>query len=269
VKHKAKYPLYVSFSNMQLYPIKTKLIKPGESFVKIILDAIEKQSVRLDDGDVLALASKAVATANNRIANLKNIVASEEARIIAKNFGLTQEFAQLLMEEADKIYGGVKKAVLTLKNGMMNVNSGIDNKNAPKGHVVLLPEDPDKEAEKIRKEIEMQTGKKVGIIIVDSGVYPLRMGTRGFAIAVSGFKPVKDYRQRKDLFKKPIVITRHALADDLASAAHFLMGEADEKVPAVLIKNINLTLTEDDVSRDTQIPSKECVFANAFKLEKS
>jgi coenzyme F420-0:L-glutamate ligase len=254
---------------MQLYPIKTKLIKPGDNLIQIILGEIKKQNIHLKDGDILALASKVVATANNRLVSLKSITASEKARKIAKNFDLTPEFTQLILRESDKIYGGVKKAILTQKNGFLNVNAGIDNKNAPVGQVVLPLKEPTQEAEKIRREIERQTGKKIGVIIVDSGVHPLRMGTRGFAIAVSGFKPVKDYRGNKDLFRKPIMITRHAVADDLASAAHFLMGEADEHISAVLIKNAQLTFTEENLSEDMEIPLKDCVFAQAFQLKET
>jgi len=254
---------------MQLYAIKTQIIKPGDDLVEIVLNGIKGHGIRLDDGDVLALASKAVATANKRVANLKTVTVSNKAKVLAEKFDLTPEFTQLIINTADKVYGGVEKALLTLQKQALNVNSGIDNKNAPQGHVVLPVEEPHRQAEKIRKEIEKRTGRKIGVIIVDSGVYPLRMGTRGLAVGVSGFEPVKDYRGNTDLFQKKILITRHALADDLASAAHFLMGEADEKAPAVLIKNIKVKLTENDCSGDLYIPFNECVFMKAFKLEEA
>jgi len=254
---------------MQLFAIETRIVKPGDDILKLILDAMKVRDIRLDDSDVLALASKAVATANNRIVNLKTIAASDKAKVVAEKFGLMPEFAQLVIDEADEIYGGVEKALLTLRERVLNVNSGIDNKNAPEGHVVLPLENPHGKAKEIRKEIEKRTGKKIGVIIIDSGIYPLRMGTRGFAVGVSGFKPVKDYRESRDLFRKPILITRHALADDLAGAAHFLMGEADERVPAVLIKSAKITLTDEDCPEDLQIPFRECVFMKAFKLEET
>jgi len=254
---------------MQLYAIKTRRIKPGDNVATIILDALKKMDIGIDEGDVLALASKAVATAADRIVNLKNVKPSEKARRTAENFHLQPEFVELVLREADKIFGGVEKALLTLKNGNFHVNSGIDNKNAPEGHVVLLPENPHKKAEEIRRKIESSTGKRIGVIIVDSGVHPLRMGTRGFAIGVSGFKPLKDYRNSKDLFQKQIYVTRHAIADDLASAAHFLMGEADEQIPAVLIKNAGVELIDEDCSGEMRISSKDCVFTSAFNLEEA
>lgn len=254
---------------MQLYAIRTRTIKPGDNVATIILEALKEANIGIDEGDVLALASKAVAIAASRIVDLENVKPSEKARRTAEAFHLQPEFAELVLREADKIFGGVEKALLTLKNGSFHVNSGIDNKNAPEGHGVLLPQNPHRKADEIRRKIESSTGKRVGVIIVDSGVHPLRMGTRGFAIGISGFKPVKDYRGSKDLFRKQIYITRHALADDLAGAAHFLMGEADEGVPAVLIKNAGVELTDEDCSGDIYIPFEECVFARAFHLEEA
>jgi coenzyme F420-0:L-glutamate ligase len=159
----------------------------------------------------------------------------------------------------------VEKAVLTLKQQMMTANSGIDNKNTPADCVILWPKDPPKSAKQIRDRIRQKTGKRVGVLIVDSGLVPLRIGTIGLALAVAGFKPIRDSRGKKDLFGKPIVITRQAVADDLASAAHLLMGEATEKTPAVVIKNAPVDF-DDGVygSADMMMPSRQCIFMNTL-----
>jgi F420-0:gamma-glutamyl ligase len=104
------------------------------------------------------------------------------------------------------------------------------------------------------------------VIVVDSGLIPLRIGTVGLALAVAGFNPIREWRGRKDLYGRTILITRHAVADDLASAAHLLMGEAAEKTPVVLIKDAPVDFDDDvHASEEMMMPFRECIFMNAFK----
>jgi coenzyme F420-0:L-glutamate ligase len=254
---------------MRLYPVKTRLVKVGDDIVEVILEALKEQNLRLEDDDVLVLTSKIISYAEERLMKLSGVKPSEEAKQLAQRFSLQPEFAELILQEADRIYGGVEKAVLTLKNGILTANAGIDNKNAPVGYAVLWPKDAEKWAQNIREEIKYKTGKRVAILIVDSGLVPLRIGTTGLALAVSGFKPIKDVRGKKDLYGKPLIITRHAVADDLASAAHSLMGEAAEKTPVVLIKDAPVDF-DDGVygSSDMMIPFDECIFMNTFRSSK-
>jgi F420-0:gamma-glutamyl ligase len=85
------------------------------------------------------------------------------------------------------------------------------------------------------------------------------------ALAVAGFKPIRDHRQGKDLYGKPITITRHAVADDLASAAHLIMGEAAEKTPVVLIRDAPVDFDESTYgSSDMMMSFKECIFMGTF-----
>lgn len=254
---------------MRLYTVRTGIVKTDENVVEVILDSLKRQNLLLEDGDVLALASKIVAYAEGRVAKLSNVKPSGEAKELAKKFSLQPEFAELVLREADKIYGGVERAVLTLKNGVLTANAGIDNKNVSVGSVVLWPKNTKEWAKHIREEITRKTGKKIAVLIVDSGLVPLRLGTKGLALAVAGFKPVIDLRGEKDIFGKPLVITRHAVADDLASAAHLLMGEAAEKTPAVLIKDAPVVFDGCAYgSADMMISPDECIFLNAFKCSK-
>jgi len=252
---------------MRLYAIRTGIVKTSENLVEVILGSLKSQNLQLNDGDVLALASKIVSYAEGRVAKLSDVKPSEEAKELAKKFSLQPEFAELVLHEADKIYGGVERAVLTLKNGVLTANAGIDNKNAPVGFVVLWPKNAKEWAKRIREEIIYRTSKHIAVLIVDSGLVPLRLGTNGIALAVAGFKPVIDSRGKRDVFDKPLVITRHAVADDLASAAHLLMGEAAEKTPIVLIKDAPVVFDEGAYdSADTMISPDECIFRNALRL---
>jgi coenzyme F420-0:L-glutamate ligase/coenzyme F420-1:gamma-L-glutamate ligase len=249
---------------MRLYAVKTRILKIGENIVEIILESLKNQNLELEDRDVLALTSKIVSYAGGRLTRLSDVEPSKEAKELAEKFSLTPEFAELILHEADKIYGGVKKAVLTLNNGLVTANAGIDNKNAPLGFVVLWPKHVKKWAKRIREGIMRRTGKCIAVLIVDSGLVPLRLGTNGLALAVAGFKPVIDFRGKKDIFGKTLTVTRHAVADDLASAAHLLISETAERSPIVLIKEAPVVF-DDGVygSEDMTISPHECIFMNA------
>ncbi|MEM2280838.1 MAG: coenzyme F420-0:L-glutamate ligase [Candidatus Bathyarchaeia archaeon] len=251
---------------MMLHTVRMGLIHVGDNLVDVILKALTEQNLSLGDNDVLVLASKVVAYAQGRVVKLDEVKPSERALELAKKFSLQGELAELILREADTIYGGVEKAVLTLKNHVLTVNAGIDCKNAPLGCVVLWPQNVREIAKQLREDIIRKTGKKVGVMIVDSGLIPLRKGTIGLALAVAGFKPVEDYRGQRDLYGRKIMITRHAVAEDLASAAHLLMGEASEEKPVVLIKGAPLKF-DDKVygPEDLALPLEECVFMNSFQ----
>ena len=250
---------------MRLYAVKTETITVNDNLTEKVLEALKKQDLQLEDNDVLALASKIVSYAEGRLIRLSEIKPSEKAKKLATRYSLKPEFAELILREAEKVYGGVEKAVLTLKNGVLTANAGIDNKNAPEGYVVLWPSEPEKSAKRLKEEVRRKTGRQIAVLIVDSGLIPLRVGTVGLALAVAGFKPIRDHRGEKDIYGKPIRITRHAIADDLACSAHLLMGEATEKTPVVLVKDAPVDFDEEVYgSKDLMIPLNECIFMSTF-----
>jgi len=253
---------------MQLFRISTKLIKPEDNLVKIILESLDKQKLSIQDGDLLAITSKAVATVERRLQKLSSVKPSKKAKKLAKQYDLEPSFVEIVLQEAKLIYGGVSKALLTLKNNVLTANAGVDHKNVPKGYVALWPKNSQKSAEKIRKEILERTGKQVGVLIIDSRVTPLRMGTTGVALGIAGFEPVRDYRFDKDLYGNSIRITRQAIADDIASAAHLMMGESSEQTPIILVRNAPVKLCDKVNSTSTIIPTKECLFTKLL-LQKS
>ena len=99
--------------------------------------------------------------------------------------------------------------------------------------------------------------------MADSRVQPLRKGTIGIAIATAGFEPIEDLRGQPDLFKRPMEITMRAVADDLASAAQFLLSEADQQTPVVIIRNSNVEFTESPQLTPEMAP-EECLYMNIF-----
>jgi coenzyme F420-0:L-glutamate ligase/coenzyme F420-1:gamma-L-glutamate ligase len=250
---------------MRLYAVKTRMVKSGDDLVEVVLESLQTQNLQLEDNDVLALASKVVSYSQGRLAKLSDIKPSEKAKKLAERYSLKPKFAELILREANRIYGGVEGAVLTLKDGALTPNAGIDNKNAPEDCVVLWPRDLKKWVKDFREEVMHRTHKRVGVLVVDSGLAPLRIGTVGLALAVAGFKPIEDHRNASDLHGKRIVMTRHAVADDLASVAHLLMGEAAERTPFALVRDAPVEF-DDSVygTEDMMMPSGECIFMGTF-----
>jgi coenzyme F420-0:L-glutamate ligase/coenzyme F420-1:gamma-L-glutamate ligase len=253
-------------SFMQLYSIRTPEVKVRANLVELILESMEAQNLRFEDNDILVLTSKIVSYSEGRVVKLSNVKPSKKGRKLAEQYSLEPEFGELVVRESERICGGVDKAVLTLKHGILIANAGIDNKNAPPGHVVLWPADPEKTVSELRAQLLRITGKNVAVMIIDSGLIPLRIGTIGIAIAVAGFKPIADERGRLDLFRRKITITRQAVADDLACAAHLMMGESTQRIPAVVVRDAPVDFDGGVYgSKEMMMPFKECLFMNATK----
>ena len=111
------------------------------------------------------------------------------------------------MQQADNIVSGIPGFLLTIKDGMIAPNSGIDKSNCPAGKIILYPKDSFKSAKYLRKKIFKKFGIKVGIVISDSRLMPTRIGCTGIAVGVSGFEPVNDERGKRDLFGKKLRVT--------------------------------------------------------------
>jgi len=177
---------------------------------------------------------------------------------------MDERYVELILQEASMILGGMRHVILAKVNDFLIANAGIDQSNAGIGNVVLLPSDPKKVAwdywKILRKEFKINN---FGIIIADSRVQPLRKGTIGIAIATAGFEPIEDLRGQPDLFKRPMEITMRAIADDLASAAQFLLSEADQQTPVVIVRDSRVDFTENPQLTPEMAP-EECLYMNIF-----
>ncbi|MBS7287500.1 MAG: coenzyme F420-0:L-glutamate ligase [Candidatus Freyarchaeota archaeon] len=246
---------------MILKGIKTRIIKAGDDLVEIILEGVKHADVELKDYDILVISSKVVALSEGRIVSLEKVRPSEEALKLAEQCDLPPEFVEIVLKEADEVYGGVDGAVLTLKSGILQANAGVDRSNAPPGYAILLPENPSESARMIRKRIFEKTGKMVAVLIVDSRVQPLRLGNTGVALGVAGLEPVIDERGKKDIYGRKLKFTRRAVADCIAAAAEVIMGERDERVPIVLVRDAPVVFTDRSVDAAEMIISAEkCMY---------
>ncbi|MCD4702729.1 MAG: coenzyme F420-0:L-glutamate ligase [Methanosarcinaceae archaeon] len=227
-----------------MFGIRTPLIKAGDDLLDVLVQSFGEIHVCPQDGDVLVLAESAVATAEGRLVQLCDVHPGKRARELADQYALDPREMELVLQECDEVFGGVPGAALTITGGNLSPNAGIDGSNAPDGWVVLLPENTQRSAAMIRERIEECYGCHVGVIIGDSRTQPMRLGCVGVALGTSGIVPVEDARGERDLYGKMLHITHKAVADNLVSAAQLLMGEADEGIPCVLVRNAPVTIVE-------------------------
>jgi len=243
-----------------VYPIRSNLTKPGDAIPELFSKALARNRMRVESKDIVAVSSKIVGIAENRIRYLDSIKPGPKARSLARKHSLTPAFAQAVLDEADLVVGGVKGALLTVKNGDAVANAGIDRKNAPEGAIVLWPRNADLSAKKIRQSIRRKSGNNVGVVIVDSRVSPLRLGTTGFAIGCAGFEPVEDLRGGVDLFGRRIEITFRAIADGIAASAQFVMGEASDQIPFAIVRDAPVNLSNGHGIRSAKLVWNRCLY---------
>ena len=196
------------------------------------------------DGDILVLSSKFVSMSEGSVVDLRKIRPSSKAKNLAKNYQMNPSFVEVVIRESDVIFGGLPGFLLTIKNGILAPNAGIDKSNIPSDYVICLPMHPFISAENLRMEFLIRSGIKVGIVISDSRLMPTRIGTTGVAIGCSGIEPVEDQRGKKDLFGHIMKFTLKATADALATIGTFVMGESNEAVPLVVIRGSNISFTD-------------------------
>lgn len=229
---------------MEIFPI--KIPKKGEGF-DLFRTIVESKFQFLAD-DVLVISSKFVSMSERSLIDLKNVKVSKRARALASRFKMDERIAQVTLQESDYVVCGIPGFLLTINDGMIAPNAGIDKSNCPQGKIVLYPKNSFKTANELRKKFLKKYGIKIGIVISDSRLMPTRIGCTGIAIGVSGFDPVDDERGKTDLYGKKLKVTFKATADCLATIGVFMMGESNESIPLVVIRGANVRETKRSLS---------------------
>jgi coenzyme F420-0:L-glutamate ligase/coenzyme F420-1:gamma-L-glutamate ligase len=217
------------------------LINKGDHLCQLILDAIEANKLILKDGSILVLAQKIVSKAEDRFVNLKTVKPTALAIDYSVKTDKDPRLVELILQQSKSVIRH-RKGVLVVENhqGLIMANAGIDHSNVEQDPendwVLLLPENPDKSAASLHNELLRKTGCKIGVIINDSIGRAWRNGTIGTAIGVAGLSSIVDLRGRADLFGNQLRVSEEAIADELASAASLIQGQADEGLPVVFIE---------------------------------
>ena len=247
---------------------KFPLIKSEDNIAETIVEIAGKNGLKIEDGDVVVVAQKIFSKSEKKVVRLKDVVPSKKAEEIAKITGKSPKFVELVLRETKKTVKVSREILLVEdKRGLICINAGIDKSNVEgRGNFALLPENPDKSAEKCRMDIKKLTGKNVAVIICDTYSRPFRRGQVNFAIGVAGIKPFEDYRGKTDLFGQVLKVKKVAVVDEIAAAAELLMGQAKEARPVVIFKGLGsvVKFCNKCSIKELQISSEEDLFRNAL-----
>jgi coenzyme F420-0:L-glutamate ligase/coenzyme F420-1:gamma-L-glutamate ligase len=192
-------------------------------------------------GDILIVAHKVVSKAEGRIVALVDVSPGAAALALSAATGKSAELCELILSESRRVVrqrGGT--LICETHHGFVCANAGIDSSNAPEGHVILLPRDPDASARRLQMRVATEVGGRVGLVVIDTHGRPFRRGLVNVAIGVSGFDPILDHRGERDRSGRILVATDQALADELAAAAGIYLGKASG-TPAVVASDVPTT----------------------------
>ncbi len=205
------------------------VIKEGDDLAFLVESLFD-----LKDGDVLCIASTVVAKSEGRFRRLEDYEPGPRAVEIARALCKDPRFVQAVLDESADILMESPFLLVATKFGHICVNAGIDQSNVGDGRILLLPENPCLSAAGIRKRL----GKDCAVIITDSCGRPFRCGITGVAVGWAGIGALRDWRGERDMHGRELEITLEAIADEVASAANLLMGEAGDGTPAVVFRGL-------------------------------
>jgi coenzyme F420-0:L-glutamate ligase/coenzyme F420-1:gamma-L-glutamate ligase len=228
-------------------------IAEGMDLAQLVADSHE-----LEDDDIVVIAQKAVSKAEGRVVRLDNVDPSPFARQLAGD-DVDARQLEVILREAKRIVRARQSFVIAeTRQGFICASAGVDASNTPgDGTVVLLPEDADASAARIRARLAELTGRRVGVIVSDSFGRPWRQGTIDVAIGVAGIPALLDLRGTQDARGYELRSTQIAVADELASAAELVMGKAS-RIPVAVIRG--LRLEGEGTAADIPIPEDRDLF---------
>ncbi len=189
----------------------------------------------LQDGDVLCVASTIVAKSEGRSRNLDLYRPSQKAVAIAERLGKDPRFVQAVLDESEEVLITDPFLLVATRFGHICVNAGIDQSNVDRGEILLLPEDPERSAERLRAGLSSDCA----VIITDTCGRPFRCGVAGLAIGWAGIAALRDWRGEVDLFGKVLEITLESIVDEIAGFANMMMGEGGDGNPAVILRGLS------------------------------
>jgi coenzyme F420-0:L-glutamate ligase/coenzyme F420-1:gamma-L-glutamate ligase len=227
-------------------------IREGDDLAELIAGRAE-----LQDGDVLVVAQKAVSKAEGRVVRLADVEPSEEARRLAGDEDPRR--LEVILRESKRIVRTRPPLVIAeTRHGFVCASAGVDSSNAPEPEtVVLLPEDPDASAARIRQRLRELTEVEVGVIVSDSFGRPWRQGTTDVAIGLAGIRPLLDLKGVRDPAGYELHATVIAVADELAGAAELVLGKTSG-IPAAVIRGYDAS--GEGNARELVMPAERDLF---------
>ena len=222
-------------------------IRPGDDLAALVLGALARAGESLRDGDVVVVAQKIVSKSEGRTVRLAEVAPSPRAADLAARTGKDPRAVEAILgESAEVLRAAPGVLIVETRHGLVLANAGADLSNVEhddeNDHLLLLPEDPDASAARLRAALAVRLGARaprIGVIVADSVGRAWREGTVGLAIGVSGLPARLDRRGEPDLFGRALHVTEVGIADAIASAASIVMGEGAEGRPAALVRGLS------------------------------
>ena len=211
---------------------------PGDSLAYKLLESLGR--FRIKSGDILVVKHKIVSKAEGRLVDLASVQPSAESVAWAKQYSLDARVIEVALRESRAVIRRKNGVIITeTHHGFICANSGVDVSNVDGGgHALLLPEDPDRSAASLRRELKKRTGLAIPVIITDSFGRPWREGLTEFAIGIAGMKALRDDRGRCDPHGYKLHASVEAVADELACAAGLVCGKLN-RAPACIVRGFN------------------------------
>ena len=234
------------------------LIKKGDNLGQLIVEAAINQNNPIQNKDVIVVTHVVVSKAEGNVIDLDQVKPSERAKEIAQKTNKDPALVEVILQETKDIVRIAQNSIITeTVSGIICANAGVDRSNVSGNrNVVPLPKNPSASAQNIRQEIKRLTGAEVAVIVSDTHGRPFRIGEINVAVGVAGFKPIRDRRGEKDLFGYVLKIKQTAIADELSSAAELVIGQANEGIPAAIIRGYNYQ-TDENASATALTRAKE------------
>jgi len=202
----------------------------------MILEAIGRSQIEIQDGDILVVTHKIVSKAEGRIVDLASIKPSTKAISMAKEHDKDPRVMELILMESTQILRAKNGIIISeTKHGFVCANAGVDQSNVEGDTAVLLPVAPDESAGRIQEAVKKKIGKEIAVIITDTFGRSFRNGQTNVAIGVAGINPIKSYIGTYDMYGRKLRVTEIAVADEIASAAELVMGKA-EGTPVAIVR---------------------------------
>jgi coenzyme F420-0:L-glutamate ligase/coenzyme F420-1:gamma-L-glutamate ligase len=251
-------------SSLTIHPLKNiPLIEDGDDLAGLIVEALRQAGIEPVDGDILVIAQKIVSKSEGRRVLLAAIEPSASAIQLARETDKDPRLVELILRESSSVVRTAPGVIIVRHRlGIISANAGIDQSNIDHTGgecALLLPQDPDRSALRLREALQQEFGKNLGVIVSDSMNRPWRLGTVGYAIGSAGVTVLDDRRGTMDLFGRELKVTLSNQTDSIATAAMLVMGETSERVPAALVRGLSLQ-DSTQVASDSVRPAKEDLF---------
>jgi coenzyme F420-0:L-glutamate ligase/coenzyme F420-1:gamma-L-glutamate ligase len=215
--------------------------------------------IDLDDGDVLVVPQKVVSKAEGRCVRLDGVTPSARAVDIARTVGKPPELVEVILRESRRVVRAAPGVLIVeTSHGFVCANGGVDRSNVAEGWVCLLPEEPDRSAERLRQQLEGPSGGRIGVVVSDTFGRPWRLGQLDVAVGASGIRTLLDLRGTLDRLGRRLEVSELAIADGIAAGAGLLMGKR-EGVIAVRARGLSEFMGDGSV-RDLLRPAKDDLF---------